>query len=94
MQNALAFLLCLFGSTLWAQPNLPVLHARSPTLSIQDGETMRLQYWTASPEIPLDVYEADRINQVKTVAFISDIDTLDIRLEPGTVHDFWVILAN
>lgn len=68
--------------------------ANSPDLSIQDGDVFRQEYWTASADIPLDTYVADRQAKPKWVRFISDQDTLSFWLEAGVSHDFWVVLAN
>lgn len=82
----------LFIGVLQAQKPLPVLKANDPNLSIRDGMTFMEDYWTVSPDIALDVYEANRSSETKTVVFYSDLDSLTFELIPGQFHDFLVVV--
>lgn len=92
MKNPIYLLLVFICFNLNAQQTLPVLRTNTHTLSIRDGETLRKDYWTVDPSIPLDVYIADKINAPKSVVFYSDIDSLTITLAPRKQYDFWVVL--
>ena len=81
------------GRTLLVQ-ELPVLEARSPTLTIQDGERSREGIWTADPTLALDTYHALRSAEPKTVTFRSDLGSLAFEVEPGKDVDFVVRLAD
>ncbi|MEM6348592.1 MAG: hypothetical protein AAF927_32210 [Bacteroidota bacterium] len=84
-------LLCAFRLGL-AQNELPVLRSSSPTLSIQDGDKVRENYWHLDPDLALDVYTADKTMQTKRVSYMSDIDTLSFELAAWEHYDFIVIL--
>ena len=75
-----------------AQDKLPILQSTTETISIRDGQILRSDYWTLVPEAKPDVYVADKSNQSKIISFISDIDSISFNLEPGTKHDFIVLL--
>lgn len=89
----ISFALFLLMSSLTAQSALPILTANHPTLSIRDGDFLRSDYWTVSPDIPLDIYTADRSSSVKKVTFISDIDSITFEVHPAQSYDF-IVLVN
>ncbi|MEL7533274.1 MAG: hypothetical protein AAFN10_18320, partial [Bacteroidota bacterium] len=80
---------CLMGA---AQGELPVLRSSSPTLSIQDGDKLRQDYWSLDPTLEIDVYIADKTMKTKRVSYMSDIDTLSFELAAWEQYDFMVIL--
>jgi len=75
-----------------AQDKLPILQSTTETISIRDGQILRSDYWTLVPEAKPDIYVADKSSQSKIISFISDIDSISFNLEPGTKHDFIVLL--
>ncbi|MFK7924141.1 MAG: hypothetical protein AB8H47_19440 [Bacteroidia bacterium] len=94
MERIILILSLLMSSQLIlpAQSKLPVLRSNQETLSIQDGQILRQDYWTLDPRLALDIYVADKTRQIKTVSYYSDIDTLAFELAAGEMHDFIVIL--
>lgn len=82
----------LFISTA-AQPGIPVIQAGSTTVSIRDGDFFDKDAWTLSPKARPDVYTADRTRKEKWVVFYTDKDSIKVKVKPGTVFDF-VILMN
>ena len=85
------FLFCI-SNLLIGQANIPVLRTTETVLSIKDGEELRKDYWTISPEIELDVYTADKTNEVKVVTFYSNIDSISFELRPREKYDFVILL--
>lgn len=84
-------LLCLcFQQLTLAQ--IPILKANSKVLSIKDGEQMRKDYWTVSPDIKLDVYQANKTHQTKLVTYFSDIDSISFEINPHDQYDFLVLV--
>lgn len=75
----------------FAQNNLPVLKTNIKVLSVKDGDVLRSNFWTIEPDLDLDVFEASKLNETKTVSFYSDIDSISFELTPRTSHDFLVI---
>lgn len=93
MKTTSTFLvLFLLKASVFAQAGLPVLKANSPDLSILDGQTFKKDHWTVSPEIPLDVYAADKAKGSKSVVYYSDLDSISFVVERGSSFDFWVVL--
>lgn len=97
--RAILTLLVLVSASrpLWAQSperpkELPVLRTNAPTIDVQDGERLHKGGWVVSPEVALDVYNADRTLGPKTITFISDIERLSLEVEPGKQYDFVVLL--
>ncbi|MFO0826534.1 MAG: pepsin/retropepsin-like aspartic protease family protein [Phycisphaerales bacterium] len=82
---------------LWAEPpqhldDLPVLRANARAIDVQDGTRLHKGGWIVSPDVELDVYEADRTVGPKTITFISDIDRLAFDVAPGQQYDFVILL--
>ncbi len=75
-----------------AQSELPVLRSSSSTLTIQDGDKVRENYWSLDPNLELDIYTADKTMQTKRVSYMSDIDTISFELAAWEHYDFMVIL--
>lgn len=74
---------------------LPVLKSHTYNISIRDGDDFRKGRWNIDPKVNPDVYEAPMaINQQhKLVTFITDVDSLQLRVEKGKTYSF-VILVN
>ena len=87
-----ALLFFCFSHSLIAQDQQAVLKTRTKVLSIKDGQEWRKDYWTISPEIKLDIYEADKTSETKVVTFYSDIDSISFTISPESQFDFIVLL--
>jgi hypothetical protein len=77
---------------LCAQTALPVIKANSKRVSIRDGAFYDKDGWTLTPDAKPDVYTADRTRKAKWVVFYTDLDSIRIRVKPGSVHNFVVLL--
>lgn len=83
----------LLGNTVTARKTLPVIKASSLQVAINDGGFYNAHGWTLSPKTRPDVYTADRTRQPKWVTFYTDIDSIRVKVKPGTRFNF-VILYN
>jgi hypothetical protein len=88
----LLFLLLIFSINLWGQTKLPIIKATSKTASINDGGVLSKIFWTLTPEAKPDVYTADRTHETKWVIFYTDIDSIKVKVKPGTKFNFIVLL--
>ena len=71
-----------------AQDKLPAIKSNSATVSIQDGKQLK-DYWTLSPDLKPDVYEAELIDgKPHKVTFITDVDSISFTVEEGKKYDF------
>jgi hypothetical protein len=87
----------LFSSVLLVQPifaqsKLPVIKATSRSVTINDGGYLDKNAWTLSPKIRPDVFTADRTRKAKWVTCDTDIDSIRVKVRPGTRFDFIVLL--
>ncbi|MFZ4575637.1 MAG: aspartyl protease family protein, partial [Phycisphaerales bacterium] len=82
----------LLGPTTRAQPEPPILKASSRTVQIMDGGKPMRGEWLLDPSVELDVYDAFRADQPKTVTVTTDIDSKSFEVEPGHVYDFVILL--
>lgn len=94
MPNSLAALLAitLLSATTYAQPEQPVLKATARNVRIMDGGKPMKGEWLLDPSIELDIYDAIRTDQPKTVTVSTDIDSKSFDVEPGHVYDFIILL--
>jgi hypothetical protein len=76
----------------FAQSKLPVIKATSKSASINDGGFLDKNSWSLSPGIRPDVYTADRTRQPKWVTFYTDIDSIRVKVKPGSRFNFVVLL--
>jgi hypothetical protein len=84
--------IALIGPSARAQPEPPVLKASTRTVRIVDGGKPMKGEWLLDPSIELDIYDAFRTDQRKTVTFATDIDSMSFEVEPGHVYDFVIML--
>jgi hypothetical protein len=84
--------LILFTSLSIAQTRLPVIKASSKKVAIRDGDVLDKNAWSLSPKRKPDVYTADRTRNTKWVTFYTDIDSIRVKVKPGTRYDFVVLL--
>jgi len=83
----------LFVQCTWAQPKQHVIRATSRKVSINDGGYFKKNSWTISPKARPDIYTAERTRKTKWVTFYTDIDSISVKVKPGTRYNF-VILFN
>jgi len=88
----LAVLLTLAAQTQTVLGQLPVIKASSRHVSINDGGYLDKDAWNLSPKVRPDVYTADRTRQTKWVTFYTDIDSIRVKVKPGTKFDFVILL--
>ena len=67
-----------------------IIKANSKTVSIRDGDILKKNTWTISPEIKPDVYETSNLG--KKVTFYTDIDSISIKITNKTQFDFIIVL--
>lgn len=88
------FLAAIFSSPYsFAQKKLPVIKASSANAFIVEGPDDKTN-WTLSPEAHPDIYQTSKSVKPQWVKFYTDIDSLKIKLEPGSTFDFVVLLNN
>ncbi|MFC0518638.1 hypothetical protein ACFFGT_30770 [Mucilaginibacter angelicae] len=74
------------------QSKLPVIKATSKKVAINDGGFLDRNAWSLSPKARPDVYTADRTRATKCVTFYTDIDSIRVKVKPGTRYDFIILL--
>ncbi|MFI5159906.1 MAG: hypothetical protein ACHQHN_01450 [Sphingobacteriales bacterium] len=74
-----------------AQQKLPVIRANSKTISIRDGAFLDKGTWSLNPAEKPDVYTADRTRKTKFVTFYTDVDSIRVKVKPGSRFDFVVL---
>lgn len=75
-----------------AQKASPVIKATSSKVTVKDGTEIDKYGWTLSPRTKPDVYMAYRTRQTKWVTFYTDIDSIQVKVKPGTRYNFVVLL--
>jgi hypothetical protein len=89
----LHLLLTLFlTQSIFAQPNLPVIKATSKKVAINDGGILDKNSWSLSPGERPDVYTAGRTRKTKWVTFYTDLDSIKVKVKPGTRFNFIILL--
>jgi len=73
-----------------SQKSIPTIKAISKKLDIRDGNTYQRQSWNISPELKPDVYETSSLG--KTVTFITDQDSISVKIKKNTQFDFVILL--
>lgn len=88
------FIIVLLGCTLSisAQAKLPVIKASSKKVAINDGGYFEKDRWTLSPKAKPDIFIADRTRKTKWVTFYTDIDSIRVKVKPGTRFNFVILL--
>lgn len=86
-------LICLLPATLVnGQSKLPVIKASSKNVAINDGGFLDKNAWSLSPKARPDIYTADRTRETKWVTFYTDIDSIRVKVKPGTRYNFIILL--
>jgi len=86
------FLSVLLVQPVFAQSKLVVIKAMSKRVSIKDGDYFNKNAWTLSPEKKPDIFTAERSRKTKWVTFYTDIDSISVKVRPGTVYNFVILL--
>ncbi|MFD1258887.1 hypothetical protein ACFQ3S_18915 [Mucilaginibacter terrae] len=82
----------ILGSLAVAQKKLAVVKATSKNVAIKDGNELDKNAWTLSPKIRPDVFTAERTRKTKYVTFYTDIDSISVKVKPGSRYDFIILL--
>lgn len=92
MKYTYLFISILLVQSVFAQSNLPIIKAGSKSVAINDGGRLDKNAWSLSPKIRPDVFTADRTRKTKWVTFYTDIDSIRVKVKPGTKYNFIVLL--
>jgi hypothetical protein len=92
MRYLLFLIILLSAQCVFAQTKLPVIKATSLKVAINDGGYLDKNAWNLSPKTRPDVYTADRSRKAKWVTFYTDIDSIRIKVKPGTRYNFIILL--
>lgn len=85
--------ICLLATGMaMGQSKLPVIKATSKSVSIKDGGFLDKNTWSLTPQAKPDIYTADRTRETKWVTFYTDIDSIRVKVKPGTRFDFVILL--
>ncbi|WP_286969240.1 MULTISPECIES: transglutaminase-like domain-containing protein [unclassified Flavobacterium] len=90
LKISLFIFFAFFAQLATSQKNIPTIKALSKKLDIRDGNTYKKQSWNISPEINPDVYETSSLG--KKVTFITDKDSISIKIKKNTQFDFVILL--
>ncbi|MCC6373049.1 MAG: hypothetical protein IT236_18745 [Bacteroidia bacterium] len=71
---------------------MPLIRAGSPKVSVRDGKVFQKNSWTLAPEAKPDIYTCDRSRETKWVVFYTDLDSIKVKVKPGTVFNFVIVL--
>lgn len=74
-----------------AQSPLPIIRANSKNISIRDGAFLDKDSWSLNPALRPDRYSADRTRETKYVTFYTDIDSIRVKVTPGSHFDFVIL---
>ncbi|RAJ73714.1 transglutaminase superfamily protein [Chitinophaga dinghuensis] len=88
LKPILLFTGLLFSCTLFGQNRIPVIKANSEKVKIKVDGKITNDNWTVEPKAKPDVYKTAG----KAVTFLTDIDSITIRVKPGTASDFVILL--
>ena len=86
----------LISLTVFGQKDLPnlskmkIIHAKSKSVSIRDGDELRQNTWTIVPSAKPDVYETSG----KKVTFITDVDSITFKTELNKTYNFLILIGN
>jgi len=87
----IALLLLLFSIQVTnAQKNLPIIHANSTKMTIKDGNLIRKNWWTITPQLKVDVYTSSSSN----VTFYTDIDSISFKIKSDKDSCNFLVVLN
>ena len=83
-------IISLIGQLIYSQKNIPIIKSNSKKIDIRDGKILSKQSWNISPELNPDIYETSSLGQ--KVTFITDKDSITIKIKKNTKFDFIILL--
>jgi hypothetical protein len=86
------FISFLLVQSIFAQSKVPVIKATSKRVTINDGGYLDKNAWILSPNIKPDIFTADRTRKTKWVTFYTDLDSIKVKVKPGTKYNFIIVL--
>ena len=92
MKNIFIFVTFLLIHSVSAQTNLSIIRATSMKVAIKDGGYLDKNAWSLAPKVKPDIYKAERTRETKWVIFYTDIDSIKVKVKPGSTFDFIVLL--
>ena len=92
MKTVTLLLLIFLNSLAVAQTKLRVIKATSKSIAIKDGNELDKNSWQLSPKTRPDVFTAERTRHTKYVTFYTDIDSIRVKVKPGSQYDFVILL--
>ncbi|TWI98142.1 hypothetical protein JN11_03221 [Mucilaginibacter frigoritolerans] len=92
MKYLYLFILLIIIQAASAQSKLLVIKASSTNVSINDGGYFSKDSWRLSPKVKPDIFTADRARRTKWVTFYTDIDSIRVKVKPGTKYNFIILL--
>ncbi|MBB6501107.1 retropepsin-like aspartic protease [Pedobacter cryoconitis] len=93
IKSLLIALVLLFSGHLSFSQSLPLIRANSEKISIKDGNNPLTRYWDhLNGKVRPLVYSIDKTNQIRTVIFYTDIDSIAFDVFPGKLYNFNVLL--
>jgi hypothetical protein len=91
MRHILFIWFIIFSQFGFAQKRLPVIKALSKEAKIYEGANPAIS-WNISPEVKPDVFITNKLTKTTTVRFITDSDSIIVKIKPGDKRDFIVLL--
>lgn len=89
----LIVLLSLLAHPAFSQsPTGRVIKASSKNVTVNDGGRIAKNAWTLSPQAKPDIFTADRTRKTKWVTFYTDLDSIRVKVRPGTRYNFVILL--
>lgn len=88
----LAILFFLLLRPAFSQSTSRIVKAGSKIVTINDGGRIAKNGWTLTPEAKPDIFTADRTRKTKWVTFYTDIDSIRVKVKPGTRYNFVILL--
>lgn len=82
---------CFTLSHAHTQSTLHIIHANSKIVSIRDGAFLDKNAWNLNPALRPDPFTADRTRETKYVTFYTDIDSIRVKVTPGSHFDFVIL---
>ena len=74
------------------QIQLPVIKSNVSTISIRDGDILKINQWRLTPDAKPDVYIAGLINgESHMVTFITDVDSISFMVDVDRTYDFTIL---
>jgi hypothetical protein len=92
MKNFFILIAILTVQSVSGQIKLPIIKATSSKIAIKDGDYLDKNAWSLAPKVRPDVYKADRTRATKWITFYTDIDSIKVKVKPGSKFDFIVLL--